>query len=100
MLGHEGSRWLGALGDFLNVLGAVVLARDALLKDKDDLRLKALKVSSTVIKLPMSYKKRVVANVEDAERVFSVFTVWRALWGCVLLFLGFCIGLVVRLWGS
>jgi hypothetical protein len=98
MLDATTARWLGAAGDLLNLMGAVVLARDALMKYRDDTHLKNLKVTKSVIKLPFQYKKKRVVAAEDADRVFSVFTVWRAAWGCALLVAGFGIQLGVRLW--
>jgi|SRR5580698_2795012 hypothetical protein len=93
------ARWLGATGDALGLIGAVVLARDALMKYRDDLRLNNLKVTKSVVRLPLQYKKKKIEVAEDADRVFSVFTVWRAAWGCVLLVAGFGVQFVVRIWG-
>jgi hypothetical protein len=93
------ARWLGATGDALNLIGAVVLARDALMKYRDDVHLNNLKVTKRLIKLPVLYKKKKVEGSEDPNRIFSLFTVWRAAWACALLAFGFGLQLIVRIWG-
>jgi hypothetical protein len=93
------ARWLGATGDALGLIGAVVLARDALMKYRDEENLRNLKVAKRLIKLPVLYKKEKIEKESDADRSFSLFTVWRAAWVCGFLVCGFLLQLVARIWG-
>lgn len=85
---HIGS-YIGLLGDFLSLLGGVLLAREAMQKAEEFAKIKALSKVRQAIGLVLEHDGVIIKNEKDVELAFIRHTVRQAVWGFRFLVLGF-----------
>lgn len=92
------SIYWGLVGDFLSFLGALILALDALLREREFAQQKKLLEMIKVLKeVRLTLRGIELADEESAKLVFIRLSVLRSLWGAAILTGGFVCLLVARI---
>lgn len=91
--------WVGAVGDLITLIGGIVLALDAINKEREFDHHKALdsvREAKGMGELVIQEKGVMLTDRDAVDRVFIRQTATQAIWGCSLLVGGFFVLLASR----
>ena len=91
--------WIGVLGDFTTLTGGIVLAWDAINKEREFTHHKAIdavREAKAMGGLIIDVKGVRITDRDDVTRVFVRQTAAQAIWGCCFLVAGFLMLLASR----
>ena len=90
---------IGVFGDSATFAGSYWLARDAIKREQEFTRIRnviARRKLPSIADLKLDMEGIILSSDDDVERAFIRFSARRAIWGCVLLAIGFFALLLVR----